>query len=151
MTSTRSGHLNRIRSCLDSIFEDVEINKDWYKDRFDRSAVEELQTLLGAKLTSKGKKYKLLAPVLYPKGSKSEKDLFLNPALVNVSNFSYIVPPTWYIDERQVLKVILYGPSSLKGGLKCPGPKAAGTRWGLTKTTPGAIALAAIIVGFLVS
>ena len=46
-----------------------------------------------------------------------------------------------------MLKVILFGPSSIKGvDGKTSGPKPAGIRWGLREVTPGAIAFAAILV-----
>ena len=44
-----------------------------------------LQELLGAYMTAEGKKYALLPPILFPQGSKNPTDIFLNPALVNVS------------------------------------------------------------------
>ena len=51
-----------------------------------------LQELLGAHMTAKGKKYPLLPPILFPKGSTNKRDVFLNPALVNVSFHSQAFP-----------------------------------------------------------
>jgi hypothetical protein len=49
-----------------------------------------------------------------------------------------------------VLKVLLFGPSSLQvqedGNGKTSGPKPAWIKWGLRMVTPGAIAFAAILV-----
>ena len=44
------------------------------------------------------------------------------------------------------LKVILFGPTSLGDNKTRSGPKSAGTKWGLRRVTPGAIALAAVLV-----
>ncbi|KAF9642036.1 hypothetical protein BDM02DRAFT_3080219, partial [Thelephora ganbajun] len=78
-------------------------------------------------------KYLLLPLILFPDGSQNKRDVFLNPALV------------------KVLKVILFGPSSLADSGMHSGPKPAGIKWKLCEVTPGAIALAAILVRFLLS
>jgi hypothetical protein len=49
----------------------------------------------------------------------------------------------------QVLRVILFGPSTLEVSNdtgKKPGPAPAGKKWKLREITPGAIAFAAILV-----
>jgi hypothetical protein len=52
-----------------------------------------------------------------------------------------------YTNKVQILKVVLFGPSSLhENPGKISGPKPAGIRWGLREVTPGAIAFAAIMV-----
>lgn len=48
-----------------------------------------LQQLLGAYTTPKGKKYRLIAPILFLDETERNKDIFLNPALVKVSILFY--------------------------------------------------------------
>lgn len=48
-----------------------------------------LQALLGANMTSQGKKYPLFPPILFPDELQRKKDVFLNPALVRVSLYAY--------------------------------------------------------------
>lgn len=62
-----------------------EFDQTWFPSKTDRGSIEKLQKLLGPKITSEGKKYMLLPPILFPNGIKKEKDVFLNPALVRVS------------------------------------------------------------------
>jgi len=40
----------------------------------------------------------------------------------------------------------MFGPSSLTSSGKPSGPHPTGTKWGLSEVTPGAIALAAMLV-----
>ena len=90
MSTARSSHVNRLRGCASLIFG-PEFDQNWFITKFDRQSVEKLQELLGVQPTGQGRKYSLLPPILYPNSSMKKKDLFLNPALVNVSNPSYHV------------------------------------------------------------
>jgi hypothetical protein len=87
MTSSRSSHVNRIRGCASIIFG-AGFEPDWFASKFNRGSVEKLQELVGARVSSKGKGYLLLPPILYPDGSQNKKDIFLNPALVKASILS---------------------------------------------------------------
>ena len=147
MNAARSSHTNRLRVHALEIFGDG-FQQKWFATQFDRSAIEELQVLSGAYSTTSGKKYRVIPPILFPNGSTNKKEVFLNPALVNVSLLFDYLSATSYTDEPQVLKVVLFGPSSLHGVAgKASGPKAAGIKWGLREVTPGAIAFAAVMVG----
>ena len=149
MNAARSSHTNRLRVHALEIFGDG-FQQKWFATQFDRSVIEELQVLSGAHSTTSGKKYHIIPPILFPNGSTNKKEVFLNPALVNVSLLFDYLSATSYTqaDEQQVLKVVLLGPSSLQGVAgKSSGPKAAGIKWGLREVTPGAIAFAAVMVG----
>ena len=147
MGGTRATHINRLRTHAGKIFGPG-FEQTWFATKFKRGSVEMLQVVSGAYVTTKGKKYRLLPPILFPKDSEHKKDVFLNPALIKVSLLFYQLTNTRYTDNAQVLQVILFGPSSLQGGYtgKASGPKPAGAKWGLRKITPGAIAFAAILV-----
>ena len=95
MSSTRSSHINRLQTHASLIFGSG-FEQDWFTSKYKRGSIEKLQELLGANVTSKGKKYPLLPPILFPNGSRSKKDIFLNPALVRVSVLSYQAFATWY-------------------------------------------------------
>ena len=116
----------------------------------DRATVGVFQELLGVKDTPKGKRYPMLPPILYPAGSGTDpKKLFLNPALVNVRDSPGVRLPYDRLICDQILKVVLFGPSSLGSQKSVSGPIPAGKRWGLKCVTPEAIAFAAILVGLL--
>jgi hypothetical protein len=146
MGGTRSTHINRLRVHAVKIFgKGFEL--DWFATSHNRESEKTLQVLAGAHMTAQGKKYRLLPPVLYPPGPEKKKDIFLNPAIATVSTLFYQVFTTWYANRTQVLKLLFFGPSSLQAGNENrPGPKAAGTKWEIREVTPGAIALAAIMV-----
>jgi hypothetical protein len=145
MNGTRSTHLHRIRTHASQILG-AGFDQGWFATRYNRESVEKLQTLSGAYMAPDGKKYRLLAPILYPETQRS-KDIFLNPALIRVGFLFYQVFAVQYPNKIQMLKVILFGPSSLQGGAgKSSGPRPAGIKWGLSEVTPGAVALAAILV-----
>ncbi|KDQ51820.1 hypothetical protein JAAARDRAFT_94790, partial [Jaapia argillacea MUCL 33604] len=74
----------------------------------------------------------IFAPILFPDLKKNKKTVFLNEAL------------------QKVLKVILFGPSSLNPGPHAK-PKTYAQLWGVTEVTPGAIALATVLVRFIAS
>ena len=145
MTSGRSTHINRLWVHASLIFG-PEFDQTWFPSKANRGSIEKLQNLLGACMTPKGKKYPLLPPILFPDGSQNKKDVFLNPALVKVRIFFCKTFTTQYADGTQVLKVILFGPSSLAGNGTHSGPKPCGIKWRLNEVTPGAIAFAAIVV-----
>ena len=105
-----------------------------------------LQQLVGAEGEGDAKTYLLLPPILFPEGSTRKRDVFLNPALVNVSDLPTRVLAFKGADQAQVLKIILFGRSSLENNGRSSGPTPSGVKWGLSEVTPGAIALAAIIV-----
>lgn len=124
-------------------------DQEWFASGFQRASVEKLQDLLGANSGQGGKKYPLFPPILFPDWpqSKNPRDVFLNPVLVKVSIFSHQAFAMQYTDKIQILKVILFGATSLAPiDGKNSGPKPAGIRWGLNEVTPGAIAFAAILV-----
>jgi hypothetical protein len=146
MQTIRLSHVNRLRNNGAMIFGPG-FEQQWFPSKFDRETIEKFQDLLGAHMTPRGKKYPLLPPIFYPNGSQSKRDVFLNPALVKVSHSSHRVFTTRRADKTQVLKVIMFGPSSLvEAKWTRSGPASTGTKWGIDKITPGAIALAAILV-----
>lgn len=87
MGAARSSHMNRVRTHVHQIFG-PQFEQKWFATKYDRGSVDILQGLSGAYITPQGKKYRLLPPILFPDGSQSKKDVFLNPALVRVS-FSF--------------------------------------------------------------
>jgi hypothetical protein len=87
MSSGRSSHINRLRNNASVIFGPG-FEQHWFPSKFNRGSIEKLQELLGAQMTSKGKKYLLLPPILFPDGSQNKRDVFLNPALIRVSIFT---------------------------------------------------------------
>ena len=88
MSATRSSHIHRLRQWGPSIFG-VGFLQEWFHTKFDRNSLPEFQKLLGVKITSEGKKYPLLPPILYRDGSPDKDALFLNPALVKVGGFVF--------------------------------------------------------------
>jgi hypothetical protein len=84
MQTLRSSHVNRLRSNGSMIFGPG-FEQQWFPSKFNRESIEMFQDLLGVHMTSMGKKYPLLPPIFYPNESQSKRDVFLNPALVNVS------------------------------------------------------------------
>ena len=86
MGISRSSHVNRLRTRALNIFGPG-FENDWFATNFDRGGIDKLQILSGATMTPKGKKYMLLPPILFPDGSNSNKDVFLNPALARVSAY----------------------------------------------------------------
>lgn len=106
-----------------------------------------LQELVGAKEVDGTNAYSLFPPILFPEGSTTKRDVFLNPALINVSDLFFGTFPFENTDQAQVLKVIFFGRSSLENNGKSSGPTPSGVKWGLSEVTPGTIALAAVIVG----
>jgi len=93
MSSIRSSHINRLRTHGPTIFGPG-FEQQWFPSKFERGSVEKLQELLGAYMTPKGKRYSLFPPILFPDGSTNKSDIFLNPALTNVSvlsRFCYVV------------------------------------------------------------
>ena len=145
MSSVRSSHINRLRNNASLIFGPG-FEQSWFASKFKRGSIQKLQDLLGATVTPKGKKYRLLPPILFPDGSQNKRDVFLNPALVRVSVVPYQAFAMRYTDKAQTLKVILFGPSSLSDNGTHSGPKPAGVKWKLNEVTPGAIAFAAVLV-----
>ena len=98
MMAARSSHVNCLRSHASLIFGPG-FDQEWFASGYQRASIEKLQDLLGANSTQRGKKYPLLPPILFPDGSQSKRDVFLNPALVRVSIFSYQAFAMWYIDK----------------------------------------------------
>ena len=140
-------HVHRLCSNGGLIFG---LDSDFFVIGYDRANLGVFQELLGVKDTPKGKRYPMLPPILYPAGSSMDpKKLFLNPALINVSDFPGVRLPYGGLTYIQILKVVLFGPSSLGTQKSVPGPKPAGKKWGLKCVTPKAIAFAAILVGLL--
>ena len=88
MSTSWSSHVNRLRAHALDIFSPG-FEKDWFATHFDCGGIEKLQMLLGTTMTPKGKKYLLLPPILFPDGSKSNKDVFLSLALARVSALLY--------------------------------------------------------------
>lgn len=144
MTSLRSTHMSHLRESGVFIFGKG-FEAGWFPSKFDgRGDVQMLQTLVGANPSDGGTSYHLLPPILFPEGSTSSNDVFLNPALINVSFFN--VATAQFTNYSQVLKVILFGRSSIKTGGRSTGPKPVALKWELHEITAGAIALAAIMV-----
>ena len=104
-----------------------------------------LQQLLGAEGEGDAKTYQLFPLILYPEGSTRGQDVFLNLALINVSDPIFRVLVFEDADWVQVLRVILFSCSSLENG-RPSGPTPSGLKWGLTEVTAGTIALAAVII-----
>ena len=86
MGSIRSSQINRVRGVARLIFGPG-FEQEWFATGYERGSVAKLQELLGAHMTSEGKKYSVLPPILFPEGSNAKKNIFLNPALIKVSNF----------------------------------------------------------------
>lgn len=61
-----------------------DFKQEWFSTKFDRNSLPGFQELLGVTITTEGKKYPLLPPILFRNGSKDKEGLFLNPALVRV-------------------------------------------------------------------
>ena len=122
MLSLRSLQINRVRSSASLIFGPG-FPQEWFPSQFNRGSVEKLQTLLSPYMTPSGKKYDIFPPVLFPNGSNSRKsDIFLNPALIRASKFYYFVSTT-HTNTAQILKVMLFGPTSLADDKTRSGPK----------------------------
>jgi len=145
MLTLRSSQINRVQNSA-SLILGPGFPQEWFPSQFNRGSIEKLQALLGAHFTAAGKEYHVIAPILFPKGPKIKKaGIFMNPALIRVSKLYYLVSTT-RTDTVQVLKVMLFGPTSISDDKPCSGPKLYGIKWNLTETTPGAIALAAVVV-----
>ncbi|KAF9231295.1 hypothetical protein BU15DRAFT_82584 [Melanogaster broomeanus] len=86
-----------------------------------------------ALLLSPREKYTKFAPVLFPGGEILNNGDFLKSATL-----------------VKVLKAAFFGKSSL-GGTQTPGPKAKAKLWGWRDMSPGMIAVAAVIVIFILS
>ena len=84
MGGARSSHINRLRNNAGEIFG-PEFPQKWFATRFKRATVPKLQDFSGVKDTLGGKEYPVFPPILFPNGIENKKDVFLNPALVNVS------------------------------------------------------------------
>jgi hypothetical protein len=85
MNGQRTAHVHRLRISGAKIFG---LNSEFFDIEFDRSQSEVCQKLLGVQITPKGKHYPILPPILYPEGSMDPKKLFLNTAIIRVSNGS---------------------------------------------------------------
>ena len=145
LTGLRGTHISTLRLCGRLIFG-TDFQQEWFPSKFNgRGDIEMLQRLVTEEKDGK-KAYPLFPPILYPEGSARKRDVFLNPALINVSGPLSRVLAFEDTDQAQVLKVILFGRSSLENNGRSSGPTPSGVKWGLTEVTPGAIALAAVIV-----
>ena len=138
-------HINWLWGHTSLIFS-PKFDQTWFPLKANRGSIKKLQYLLGACITPEGKKYPLLPPILFPNGSQNKKDVFLNLALVRVCIFFCKTSTTQYTDGVQVLKDILFSPSSLAGNGTHSGSKPCGIEWRLNKVTPGAITFTAIMV-----
>ena len=87
MQGVHGSHIHHICQVGSIIFGNC-FEQQWFLSGYSRSMLPEFQKLLGAMATSRGKKYLLLPPVLYPDGSMSKDTLFLNPALAKVRVFA---------------------------------------------------------------
>ena len=85
MTSIRSSQINRVRGNAALIFGPG-FEQEWFPSQYARGSIEKLQTLLGAHMTTEGKKYAVIPPILFPEGSQNRRDIFRNPALIRVSS-----------------------------------------------------------------
>jgi hypothetical protein len=87
MQSFRSTSVCTLRAKAPLIFGS-DFKAEWFPTQFNRASVLKLQEALGVKSTPQGKKYHPFPPILYPGCSAERKlDIFLAPALINVSNF----------------------------------------------------------------
>ena len=90
MSATRSSHIHRLRQWAPTIFAcDGDFKQEWFFVSFNRATLPKFQELLGVTVTSEGKKYPLLPPILFQNGSQDREGLFLNLALVQVCVFIY--------------------------------------------------------------
>ena len=87
MAATRSSHIHRLRQWASTIFGG-DFKQEWFCVGFNRNSLPQFQKLLGAKITSEGKTYHFLPPILYLNESPDKDALFLNPALAKVCNFT---------------------------------------------------------------
>jgi hypothetical protein len=83
MQTARASHIHCIRLVGSTIFGPG-FQQEWFTSKYDRNTLPEFQELLGAMITSGGKKYLLLPPVLFPNGLSDKDALFLNPVLAKV-------------------------------------------------------------------
>jgi len=146
MSGARSSHIHRLRQCAPTVFDSHgEFKQEYFATQFDRNSIPAFQRLLGVTTTGGGKKYALFPPILFQNVQKKER-LFLNSAVVNVWVFS-VNGFDSILTYTQVLKVILFGPTSLTSKSKKPsGRKPFAVKHRLTEVTPGMIAFASIIV-----
>jgi hypothetical protein len=91
MQSFRSTSVHKLREKASLIFSGYGFEAEWFLNEFNRASVPELQQALGLKnVARKGKKYGLFPPILYPGLCTDKKsDIFLAPAIINVSNTTY--------------------------------------------------------------
>jgi len=149
MSSLRSSQINRVRTYATTIFGPG-FEQAWFTSKFNRGLIPKLEQLAGAHVGPKGKEYAIVPPIFFPDGNaKKLSDVFLNPAIIKVSAIPYQVPTTQRTDTAQVLKVMLLGPMSIITDKKPSGPMPYGIKWGLRRTTAGAIAFAATVVSTL--
>jgi len=104
--------------------------QEWFQSKFKgRGGIKKLQELVGATEGPNGTKtYRLLPPVLFPEGSTRKQDVFLNPALIKVSDPFSRVLAFEDTDQAQVLKIIFFGRSSLENNGRSSGPTPSGDR-----------------------
>ncbi|KAF8259062.1 hypothetical protein EI94DRAFT_1814033 [Lactarius quietus] len=103
------------------------LNPTYFCAKFDRAEIPELQRLLQD--PDKPEKYPVLAPMIFPNR--------------DCSNYKNVLA----VEELpKFLRTILLGISSLGGGDPAGRRASKASLWGLTKTTPGMITLAATVV-----
>lgn len=147
MSGARSSHIHRLRQCAPTIFNSSgNFTQEEFASTFDRNTILMFQELLGVTTTTEGKKYPLLPPILFRNGQRDKNGLFLNLALVKVG-VSFVNGFGSILTSAQILKTILFGPTSITDKSKKPsGRRPFALKHGLTEVTPGMIAFAAIIV-----
>jgi hypothetical protein len=126
----------------------LKIDPSHFGSRAPRAGVPELEALL-QNPKKPGERYPILAPMLFPGNNGESLDVFEADVLVNVSLgfISLTVHGITNYFTSQFLKSVLHGKSSMDGDPIGKRPSKVAL-WGLTKTTPGMIALAATIVRF---
>ncbi|KAJ6523193.1 hypothetical protein B0H19DRAFT_1277056 [Mycena capillaripes] len=132
LSSARSSMINTLRGVIASILTSAghTVNSSLLGAAgADRSNAQVLIDLLRF---PQDKKFKVFAPILFPKGEKKMEYIFTSDIVLDLH------------------RVMIHGPSSLVENSK-PDTKANGTKYGVVEATDHSIALAGTLARFLVS
>jgi hypothetical protein len=91
------------------------------------------------------KKYPALAPILYPDLKKQDRNIFQTEILAKVHGPSFFLAHIIHWTSK-ILKVTLFGKTSLKTHLKLNVNNTVGQLWGVTSVTAGSIAFSSLMV-----
>jgi hypothetical protein len=91
------------------------------------------------------KKYPALAPILYPGLKKQDRDIFWTEILAMVHRLSFFLARIIHWTSK-ILKVILFGKTSLEARLKPNVNNTVGQLWGVTSVTASSVAFSCLMV-----